>query len=399
LKYSNRITEMQESPIRKLVPYSLQAKKNGKTVYHLNIGQPDITTPKQMLDVFRNISLDVIAYGPSQGLESYREALPRYYASRGISVNPEDILITTSGSEALLFSLIAICDPGDEVIIPQPYYTNMNGFAKMANVTIVPIMTNIEDGFSLPAPHAFEELITERTKAIYICNPNNPTGAVYSQTQLSALADIVNKYDLYLVADEVYREFVYDGNKHVSILQFKYISQKAIVVDSISKRYSACGSRIGAFVSKNQELLNHVLKMAQARLCPPTLEQMSAEAALSIDDSYFTNVTHEYGKRRDIVYDSLQNIPGVLCRKPPGAFYIMAQLPVANAEDFAIYLLKDFSYNNKTVMLAPGEGFYHTEGAGRNEVRIAYVLNSESMTDAMDILRQGLEKYQLENKL
>ncbi len=384
---------MAESPIRKLVPYSLQAKQKGISVYHINIGQPDIRTPKQVLDVMKNLSLEVIEYGPSEGLLSYRNALPRYYASRGINVAPEDILVTTAGSEALLFMFMALCDPGDEVIVPEPYYANINAFAAMAGVKLVPIRTWIEDGFALPEIDAFERAITHKTRAIKICNPNNPTGALYSPEKLKALAGLVKERNLFLVGDEVYREFVYDGSKQMSLLNLPGIEDRTVVVDSISKRYSACGARVGSFISRNRKLLELVLKMGQARLCPPTVEQMAAEAALDLEASYFSETISEYQRRRDVVYEALRQIPGVLCRKPEGAFYQIARLPVEDAEDFAMFMLRDFSYHGKTVMVSPAEGFYATPGAGKNEVRIAYVLDCEKMAESIDLIRRGLEAY------
>ena len=393
MKFSDRITRMPESPIRKLVPHAEEAKRRGISVYHLNIGQPDIQTPKQVLDAVKNISVDVIAYGPSEGLSSYREALPSYYRANGIDLSPSDILVTTAGSEALLFAVMAVCDDGDEVIVPEPYYANVNGFAGMAGVSLVPVRTSIEDGFALPEAKAFEAAVTERTRAIMICNPNNPTGAVYTREALEELAEIARKHDLFLIADEVYREFVYDGEVHTSLLTLPGTEELAIVVDSVSKRYSACGARIGALISRNHDLLAQVLKMAQARLCPPTIEQIAAEAAVTLDQEFFQQVTDEYTRRRDRVFSSLSSLPGVVCRKPRGAFYIMAKLPVASAEDFAVFMLRDFSVEGKTVMLAPAEGFYASPGAGRDEVRIAYVLNEHDLEDAMHILGKGLEAY------
>ncbi len=393
MRYSQRIREMAESPIRKLAPHAESAKERGITVYHLNIGQPDIKTPKQMLQAIHSMPLDIIAYGPSEGLPSYRRRLPEYYASKGIHLTYEDILITTAGSEALLFLLMALCDHGDELIVPEPYYANMNGFSSMAGVTLVPVRTRIEDGFSLPDTPAFAAAVTERTRGILICNPNNPTGAVYQESQLHELAGLVKEKDLFLAADEVYREFVYDGKTHTSILSLPAIQDRTVVVDSISKRYSACGARIGTFISRDRGLLAGVLKMAQARLCPPTVEQMAAEAVLDLDQSYFDDVLKEYQLRRDILYQGLSSIPGVVCSKPAGAFYLVARLPVDEAEKFAVFMLRDFSHEGKTVMLAPASGFYQTPGAGRDEVRIAYVLNVRDLEQSIDIIRRGLEAY------
>ncbi len=393
VQISNRIKTMDQSPIRKLVPYAVDAKRRGIEVFHVNIGQPDIKTPQRVLDAIRNIPTDIIAYGPSEGLTSYRNALPSYYNIQGISVTPEDILVTTAGSEALIFAFMALCDPGDEIIVPEPYYANINAFAKMAGVKLVPIRTHIEDGFALPEVQAFEDAVTERTKAIKICNPNNPTGAVYSRSRIEELAELVKRRGLFFLADEVYREFVYDGKTHTSLLNIPGIEEHVVVADSISKRYSACGARVGALVSRNHDFLAGVLKMAQARLCPPTVEQIAAEAAVSLDASYYQETLAEYDRRRHAVYDVLKDVPGVLCKKPEGAFYIIARLPVEDAEDFAAFMLRDFSYQGKTVMVSPAQGFYATPGAGADEIRIAYVLDADKMRTAMDILVRGLEAY------
>lgn len=390
---SQRLKNMPASPIRKLAPYAVEAKKKGLVVYHLNIGQPDIKTPKTVLDAVRNIDFDVLAYGPSEGLDEYRSKLPEYYRGRGLPVEKEDLLVTTAGSEAVLFSLFAVCDAGDEIIIPEPYYTNYNGFAAQAGITIAPVTCSIDDGFALPDSKDFEAKITPRTRAIMICSPNNPTGAVYSRKALSGLADLCRKYNLFLIADEVYREFIYEGGGHTSILEFPEIADRAIVVDSISKRYSACGARIGAVVCKNREVTAGILKLAHARLCPPTIEQIAAAAAVETPAAYFEEVRAEYEKRRNVVCDALSEIPGVVCRKPAGAFYIVASLPIQDAEEFAVFMLKDFSQKGKTVMVAPAEGFYGTPGLGRNQVRIAYVLKKEDLTQAMKILKAGLEAY------
>ena len=393
MRYARRIVDMAESPIRKLVPYAQEAKDRGVKVFHVNIGQPDIKTPESIMQAIRNIDMDVLAYGPSEGLASYRNKLPEYYRDRGIQVEPEDILVTTAGSEALLFTIMALCDSGDELIVPEPYYANVNGFAAMAGVTIVPVRTYLEEGFALPEAEAFAQQISERTRGILICNPNNPTGAVYSRRRLEELGELTQKHDLYLIADEVYREFAYDGGKSVSLLELPGLEERAVVTDSISKRYSACGARVGSIVSRNRELLKYILKMAQARLCPPTVEQIAAQAALDLDADYFAGTLAEYERRRDRVVRELQKIPGVACRKPEGAFYVMARLPVERAEDFAIFMLRDFSYEGKTVMMAPADGFYATPGAGLDEVRIAYVLNEEDMAEVVDLIRRGLEAY------
>ncbi len=393
MSISNRMKKMPASPIRKLSPYATAAREKGLQVYHLNIGQPDIKTPATVLDAVKNLDLSVLSYGPSEGLDQYRSKLPVYYRGRGLPVDKEDILVTTAGSEAVFFSMFAVCDPGDEIIIPEPYYTNYNGFANMADVKIVPITCSIDNGFSLPDISDFEAKITPRTRAIMICSPNNPTGAVYTRDALAGLAELCTKHDLFLIADEVYREFIYDGPAHTSILEFPEIADRAIVVDSISKRYSACGARIGSIVCKNHDVTAGILKLGQARLCPPTIEQIAAEAAIDTPPEYFEEVRKEYMKRRDIVFEALSAIPGVTCRKPAGAFYIVTALPVQNAEDFAVFMLKNFSSSGKTVMVAPAEGFYGTPGLGRNQIRIAYVLKEEDLRDAMGILRDGLEAY------
>ena len=394
MSISKRLETMAASPIRKLRPYATTAKEKGLHVYHLNIGQPDIKTPESVFQAVKNLDFDVLAYGPSEGLDEYRSRLPEYYNKQGLDVERDDILVTTAGSEAVYFAMFAACDPGDEIIIPEPYYTNYNGFAKMADVKIVPITCSIDDGFALPDAGDFEQAITDRTRAIMICNPNNPTGAVYSRTSIIDLLAIAEKHNLYLIADEVYREFVYDGPAHTSVLAFPEHSERTIVVDSISKRYSACGARIGALISKNRELTGGILKIAQARLCPPTIEQIAAAAAIDTSDDYFADVRAEYMKRRDIVFNALSEIPGVVCKKPEGAFYIVTSLPVENAEEFAIFLLNDFSLDGETVMVAPAEGFYGTPGLGRNQIRIAYVLKEEDLLKAMKVFRAGLKEFQ-----
>jgi len=384
---------MASSPIRKLVPYADDAKSRGITVYHVNIGQPDVKTPAVVMDTVRSLPLEIIAYGPAQGLTSYRKALPNYYLKKGISVSWKHIFVTTAGSEALLFALLAVCDPGDEIIIPEPYYANINGFAQMSGVSISSVRTAIEDGFSLPDTAAFEAQITPKTKAVMICNPNNPTGAVYSEERLAELAELAVKHNLFLIVDEVYREFIYDGLKTVSALNLAGYEQHIIVADSISKRYSACGARVGALISRNEQFLEQVLKMAQSRLCPPTIEQMAAEAASQLDSDYYEELIAEYDRRRETLYSGLKSIPGVFCTKPQGAFYIIARLPVDDAEDFAAFMLRDFSLDKQTVMLAPAAGFYRTEGVGRDEVRIAYVINEEKLRKVVKLLRAGLEAY------
>ncbi len=394
MNLSERALTIQASPIRKLMPYANEAKRKGIKIYHLNIGQPDIKTPKEMLNVYHNYSEQVLAYGPSQGLEEYRKNLVKYYKEHNINLNTDDIIVTTAGSEAIVFALLATCNEGDEIIIPEPFYTNYNGFAKMTGVKIVPVTTRIENGFSLPDISEFEKKITNKTKAIMICNPNNPTGTVYERDELQKISEIAIKHNLFVISDEVYREFVYDGKKQISILEFENLKENAIMVDSISKRYSACGARIGCIVSRNKELMSSVLKFAQARLCPPTIDQLAANAAIDVEKDYFKSVLEEYDRRRNKVYEKLSQIDGVTCFKPGGAFYIIAKLPVKDAEDFAIWMLKDFSYENQTVMVAPAAGFYSSENMGKDEVRFAYILNVNDLEKAMDIFEKGLIEYQ-----
>ena len=384
---------MPESPIRKLVPFAEKAKRNGKTVFHLNIGQPDIETPKIALDAVKDFSSKVVEYSHSAGFESYRKGLASYYQSLGISVNFDDLMVTTGGSEALLFALNSCLDAGDEVIIPEPFYANYNGFSTSSGITVKPISTSIENGFALPPIDDFEKLITAKTKAILICNPGNPTGYLYSKEELERLRDLVKKHDLFLFADEVYREFCYDGNKHISVLNLDGLEDNAVVIDSTSKRYSMCGIRVGCIVSKNKEVISTALKFAQARLSPPTFGQVAGEAALSTPKEYFDNVSNEYVSRRDLLVEGLNNIKGVICPKPKGAFYAIAQLPVDNAEKFAQWLLEEFDYNNETLMVAPAAGFYSTKGEGYNQVRIAYVLNLASLKKAIICLEEALKIY------
>jgi aspartate aminotransferase len=381
------------SPIRKLVPYAEDAKRRGTRVYHLNIGQPDIETPATFLDAFRNHEGKVIAYGHSAGLWEYRDQLVRYYARHGVDVSNEEIVVTTGGSEAIIFAFMAIADPGDEVIVPEPFYTNYLGFAVEAGVSIVPVTCTIDDGFALPPIDELEAKITDRTKAIMICNPNNPTGYVYTEEELLRLARICAERDLFLLADEVYREFVYDGRVARSVLTLPDLDDRAILLDSISKRYSACGARIGCLVTRNREVLDAALRMGQARLCPPTMEQIAAAAAVDTPDEYLRDVNAEYLARRDTVIEELAKIPGVTAPAPTGAFYAVARLPVADADDFAQWLLEEFDLDGETVMVAPAAGFYATEGLGRDEIRIAYVLNEESLRRAISILAAGLVAY------
>lgn len=391
LTLSSRNAIMQESPIRKLAPFAVKAKNEGVHVYHLNIGQPDINTPQVMIDAYHNIP-PVIEYGPSEGLFSYRKKLAEYYCKVDIKVDESNIFITTGGSEAIIFTLLSALSPGDEVIIPEPFYTNYNGFAVMAGVKVVPVTTSIENGFDLPQISEFKAKMTERTKAIVICNPGNPTGAVFSRERLQELVDFARENNLYVISDEVYREFTYDC-KATSILQFDDFEENGVLIDSTSKRYSACGSRVGCIVTRNKELLKLVLKFGQARLCPPSVDQQAAEAAIDTPDSYFEEVQIEYRKRRDFAYEQLSKIPGVIVPMPKGAFYMAVGLPVENAEHFAKWLLSDFRHNNETTMVAPLEGFYATEGLGKNQIRIAYVLNTDDLKNAIEIIRLGLEKY------
>lgn len=384
---------MPESPIRKLVPYAEQAHKEGKTVYYLNIGQPDIKTPQIALDAVKIHSLDILAYTRSEGSENYRTKIANYYAKNNINVTHNDIIVTTGGSEALLFAFGSIMDEHDEIIIPEPFYANYNGFSTASGVNVVPVISKIEDNFALPPIEDFEKLITPKTKAILICNPGNPTGYLYSKEEIQKLAALVIKHDLFLIADEVYREFVYDGISHYSILQEPSLDEHAIVIDSVSKRYSMCGARIGYLVSKNKDVIKTALKYAQARLSPPTLAQIASEAALDTPDSYFTEVTNEYVGRRDTLINELNKIEGVKVAKPNGAFYCIAELPVKNTDDFARWLLEHFSFKNETVMVAPAAGFYSSPNVGLNQIRIAYVLKEESLIKAVKIIGEALKVY------
>jgi aspartate aminotransferase len=392
-KIAQKAIDMPASPIRKLVPYAEKAKKEGKIVYHLNIGQPDIETPQVALDAIKNMDRRVIEYSHSAGFESYRNGLSAYYKKTGINVNPEDILITTGGSEALIFGFMTTCNPGDEVIIPEPFYANYNGFAVTAGLTVVTVTAHIENGFALPPVEEIERKITSKTKAIVICNPGNPTGYLYSKSELEQLRDIVKKHDLFLFADEVYREFCYDGAVPFSTMNLEGIENNVIMIDSVSKRYSMCGARIGALITKNTEVMAAALKFGQARLSPPTIDQIASEAALNTPQSYFANVVAEYVQRRNIMVDGLNTIPGVFCPKPSGAFYCVAQFPVDDAEKFCQWLLEDFSYEGQTVMMAPANGFYSTKGAGQSEARIAYVLNQDSLKKAVKCLEEALKVY------
>ncbi len=383
---------MPPSPIRKLVPYAEAAKKKGIKVFHLNIGQPDVETPPQILDAVKNADFKVLEYSHSAGNESYRKKLVEYYKNTGIDVSFDHIIITTGGSEAILFGFMSCLDSGDEVIVPEPFYANYNGFAVAAGVMVKPITSVIETGFALPPFEDFEKAITSKTKAVIICNPNNPTGYLYSRQEMEVLKSIIIKHNLYLFADEAYREFCYEGT-HFSAMQLQGVDDHIILMDTISKRYSACGGRIGALVTKNNKVLQTVLKFAQARLSPPSYAQILGEAAVDLPANYFEKTKAEYKLRRDTIVKRLNNIPGVFCPNPGGAFYVIAKLPIDDADIFCQWLLEEFSYNNKTVMLAPATGFYGTPGKGKNEVRLAYVLNEDSINSAMDCLEKGLEQY------
>jgi len=392
-KIAQKAVNMPSSPIRKLVPFAEKALKVGKKVYQLNIGQPDIHTPQVALDAIKNADLKVIEYSHSAGFESYRKGLSAYYQDNGLPVNVEDIIITTGGSEALVFGFMTCCEPGDEIIIPEPFYANYNGFAVEAGLTVVPVTAKIETGFALPPIADFEKKITAKTKAIVICNPGNPTGYLYSKEELEQLRDLIKKHDLFLFADEVYREFCYDGAHPHSVLQLEGIENNVVLIDSVSKRYSMCGARIGALVSKNKEVMAAVMKFAQARLSPPTFEQIAAEAALKTPKSYFDDVIKEYVARRDIMIKGLNSIEGVFCPEPKGAFYCVAKFPVDNTEKFCQWLLEDFEFEGQTVMMAPASGFYSTPGLGKQEARIAYVLEQESLKNAIICLREALKVY------
>ncbi|TAJ51743.1 MAG: pyridoxal phosphate-dependent aminotransferase [Chitinophagaceae bacterium] len=392
LQISQRGQHMPASPIRKLVPYAEAAKKRGTKVYHLNIGQPDIETPKMVLDAVRNSDFKVLEYSHSAGNESYRRKLVGYYESVGIHVNHNEIIITTGGSEAIQFGFMACLDAGDEVIIPEPFYANYNGFAVAAGVTVVPITSHIENGFALPPIEEFEKKITPRTKAIVICNPNNPTGYLYSDAEMQQLKQIILKHNLFLFSDEAYREFCYEG-KQVSAMHLTGVDEHVIIMDTISKRYSACGGRIGAFITKNKTLLDAVMKFAQARLSPPSFAQIAGEAAIDLPADYFDTTKAEYKSRRDLIVQRLNAMEGVFCPNPGGAFYAIAKLPIDDADIFCQWLLESFSFQNQTVMLAPATGFYGTPGLGKQEVRLAYVLNLNDINKAMDCLDVALKEY------
>jgi aspartate aminotransferase len=389
---SQRGEQMPPSPIRKLVPYAEAAKRKGIHVYHLNIGQPDIETPPQILDAVRNAHFKILEYSHSAGEESYRKKLVEYYHRYNIEVNYTDIVITTGGSEAILFAMMCCLDPDDEIIVPEPFYANYNGFAVEAGVNIIPVTSYIDTGFALPPIEDFEKVITPKTKAVLICNPNNPTGYLYTQQELDTLRQLIQRHHLYLISDEAYREFCYEG-EHFSALQLKEVNDHVIMVDTISKRYSACGARIGALVSRNKLLIETVIKFAQARLSPPTMEQMLGEAAVDLPINYFDVIKAEYKSRRDLLVRLLNSIPGVCCPNPGGAFYAIAKLPVANADDFCKWILEKFTYKNSTVMLAPASGFYSKPDLGKSEVRLAYVLNNKDIASAVACLEQALRRY------
>lgn len=395
---SNRANLMPPSPIRKLVPFAEDAKKRGIHVYNINIGQPDIRTPQVLLDAFRQHELERIPYGHSAGLWEYRDELVKYYSRFNIHITSDEILVTNGGSEAIIFAMMATMDPGDEIIIPEPFYTNYNGFAVEAGVKILPVTSKIEEGFKLPPISEIESKISLKTRAIMICTPNNPTGYVYLPEEMEALRKLVIKHDLFFFSDEVYREFIYDGAVYTSLMHLRGIEDRAVLLDSISKRYSACGARIGCLITHNKRILDMGLRLGQARLCPPTMEQLAAKAAVNTPQSYFDEVIDDYKKRRDIVFEELDKIPGVVALKPQGAFYTIVKLPVANADRFSEWILKDFHLNNETIMLAPANGFYATPGKGEDEVRIAFVLNVDDMRRSMQILRKGLKVYQ-ENQI
>jgi len=384
---------MPESPIRKLVPFAEKAISSGKEVIHLNIGQPDIETPQVALDAIKNMDRKVIEYSHSAGFESYRKGLATYYGKHGINIGHEDIIVTNGGSEAIIFGMMTCFNPEDEVIVPEPFYANYNGFALEAQVVLRPITTHLKDSYALPPVEDFKELITPRTRGIIICNPGNPTGYLYTEEELATLKDIVLENDLFLFADEVYREFCYDGRQHHSILNIEGLEKNAVVVDSVSKRYSMCGARVGALISRNESVMSTALKFAQARLSPPTLGQIAGEAALDTPDSYFKAVTDEYVERRDVLVKGLNAIPGVTCPNPGGAFYAMAELPVDSAEEFCQWILEDFEFKGATVMMAPAAGFYASKGLGLKEVRLAYVLEQSKLKLAVEVLGEALKAY------
>lgn len=391
---SKRGQEIQPSPIRKLKPFADEALERGIHIYFLNIGQPDIPTPQPIMDAFHNYDEKVLSYGPAQGFIELRQAIADYFRSYEIPIDSENVVITIGGSEAIHFSFSAVADPGDEIIIPEPFYTNYNGYAAFASVKIVPLTLRVEDGFRLPPTEEIEAKITPRTKAILLCSPNNPTGTVYTPEELERVIAVVKKHDLFLIGDEVYKEFVYEGGTHKSVLEYGEVKERVIVVDSISKRFSSCGARVGAVVTWNEDVYQAVLKFAQARLCPPSVEQKAALAAYQMGLDYFQPVKEEYQKRRDVLFDGLKDIPGIVIHKPQGAFYIIVRLPIKDCEHFVQWMLTDFHHNQETVMVAPAQGFYSTPGKGKDEVRIAYVLKEEDLKRAIVVFKEGLKKYQ-----
>lgn len=393
MNISKRGQEIQPSPIRKLKPYADKAQERGIRVYFLNIGQPDVPTPKPVLEALHSFDEEVLSYGPAQGFLELRESIADYFDFYHIAINAENVLITIGGSEAIHFSFSVVADPGQEIIIPEPFYTNYNGYAAFADVKIAPLTTSVEDGFRLPPEEKIEERITPKTRAILLCSPNNPTGTVYSAEELERAISLVKKHDLFLIGDEVYKEFVYDGQRHKSVLEYEDIKDRVIVVDSISKRFSCCGARIGSVITKNDEVYQSLLKFAQARLCPPSVEQKAALAAYRMPKDYFDEVREEYQNRRDILYEGLKDIPGIVIHKPQGAFYLIVRLPIKDCEHFVVWMLTDFHMDKETVMVAPAPGFYSSPNKGKDEVRIAYVLKEEDLRRAIEVFKAGLEKY------
>ncbi len=393
MNISQRGLDIQESPIRKLKPYADDAIKRGIRVYFINIGQPDIKTPEPVWEAIKNYGEEVLSYGPAQGFLELRQAIADYFIEYNIRLTAENVIITVGGSEAIHFSFSVVADPGEEVIIPEPFYTNYNGYAVCANVRIVPLTLHVEDGFRLPASEEIEAKISQKTRAILLCSPNNPTGTVYTEEELDRVIDLAVKHDLFLIGDEVYKEFVYDGAKHKSLLEYEDIKDRVIVVDSISKRFSCCGARVGAVITRNADVYQAVLKFAQARLCPPSIEQKGALAAYRMERSYFDTTREEYQKRRDVLYEGLKDIPGIVVHKPRGAFYFIVRLPIKDCEHFVRWMLTDFELDKETVMVAPAQGFYSTPGLGKDEVRIAYVLKESDLKRAITVFRAGLDKY------
>ncbi|SCH04636.1 pyridoxal phosphate-dependent aminotransferase [Romboutsia sp. 1001713B170207_170306_H8] len=393
MNYSKRVSSMQSSPIRKLSPFEEAAKKNGIKVYHLNIGQPDIKTPSDFFYAVKNFNNDVLEYCPSQGIPELVSAIQNYYLNYDIKFDKDEILVTNGGSEALLFAIMAVCDPNDNILTPEPFYTNYLGFTQAANVNIVPITTTAEDGFRLPSKEYITSKINSNTKAILLTNPSNPTGTVYTKDEVKMISEIALKHNLWIISDEVYREFIYDDSIYTSFGNIDEVNDRVIIIDSISKRYSACGARIGSIASKNKNLISQILKLCQSRLCVSTLDQIGAVDLYNTPVSYFNNIKDEYNKRRDVLYNELMKVNGVVCKKPHGAFYILAKLPIEDAEDFAIWMLSKFNRNNETVMICPAEGFYSTKNLGKNEIRLAYILNEKDLKRAAQILKEGLEEY------